>query len=83
MQNTVLCGDVCEVAKTLTDNSICLVLCSPPYANQRSKWYPSVNEKDYPAWTVRWLEALRSKLTADANILIIIRARLAWHQFGF
>ena len=74
MENEILCGDIMEIAPTLPDNSIRLVLTSPPYANQRQDWYPSIPEKEYPSWTTSWLAALRPKLLPDANILIIIRA---------
>ena len=74
MENEILCGDIIEIAPTLPDASIRLILTSPPYAAQREQWYTSVSEKDYPAWTVQWLESLRPKLVTDANILIVIRA---------
>ena len=62
INDTILHGDVLDIAPTLPDNSIRLVLCSPPYAKQRQQWYPSVPETEYPSWTVQSLEALRPKL---------------------
>ena len=74
MENAILHGDVLDVAPTLPDNSIRLILCSSPYANQREQWYFSIPETDYLSWTTRWMESLRPKLLPDANILIIIRS---------
>jgi len=76
MENELLHGDVCEIAKTLPDNSIRLVLTSPPYARQRDKCYHSIPESEYPSWTVRWLAALRSNLnptypTCCRNLLLL------------
>ena len=48
--DAIICGDALSLLPTLQDRSINLVVTSPPYANQRRDHYPSVREKDYPAW---------------------------------
>jgi site-specific DNA-methyltransferase (adenine-specific) len=72
-KNSIIHGDLFDQISTLPDASINAVVTSPPYANQRVKQYGGISEEDYPEWTVRWMEALRSKLTADGNIAIVIR----------
>lgn len=72
--NQVVHGDAVEVLQYCPDDSIRACITSPPYANQRQHFYPSISESDYPAWTVHWLEALRPKLKNDGSILIIHRA---------
>ncbi|MBQ8912227.1 MAG: site-specific DNA-methyltransferase, partial [Clostridia bacterium] len=50
--NSFLCGDCTEVLKTLDENSIDLVVTSPPYADQRD--YGASDTKiiadDYVEW---------------------------------
>lgn len=79
----VLEGDCCEVLKTLEDNSVDLVVTSPPYANQRSGdsstgavLYKGISEKDFPAWTVKWMQALKPKLKEQGSVFIVIRPHL-------
>src|SRR5271165_3586769 len=64
--NQVVHGDAVEVLQYCPDDSIRACITSPPYANQRQHFYPSISESDYPAWTVHWLEALRPKLPTGA-----------------
>ena len=54
----VLHGDCLDVIPTLVDESISLVVTSPPYAQQRSGHYEGVSEEDYPDFTVQWMTAL-------------------------
>lgn len=48
--NTIVHSDCIEYMKSLPDSCIDLVVTSPPYAEQRSKTYGGINEKDYPEW---------------------------------
>ena len=43
--------DCFDGIKQLEDNSISLVITSPPYAMQRKYQYGGIHEKDYPQWT--------------------------------
>lgn len=71
--NQIIQGDAATVLAQIPDNSIRACITSPPYAQQR-KLYDGVSEADYPDWTVKWMEALRTKLTPDGNVLIVIRS---------
>ena len=51
----------------LPDGSVGLVVTSPPYAEQRKGHYGGVPESVYPEFTVRWMEAVRPKLTGDGS----------------
>lgn len=73
----VLSGDCCDLIPTLEDESVQLVVTSPPYAEQRKNQYKSVSEKDYPAWTVEWMGLLWDKLTSDGSVLIVIRPHIS------
>ena len=49
--NRVYCVDCREAIKQLKDDSVQLVVTSPPYALQRKKQYDSVSPDAYPAFT--------------------------------
>lgn len=72
----VACGDCLDLIPTLDDESVQLVLTSPPYAEQRKGQYRSVSEADYPSWTVKWMGLLWDKLTPDGSVLIVIRPHI-------
>jgi len=46
----VLVGDCLEVLRYLPDESVALILTSPPYAQQRAKTYGGIAPDDYVAW---------------------------------
>jgi site-specific DNA-methyltransferase (adenine-specific)/site-specific DNA-methyltransferase (cytosine-N4-specific) len=73
---TIICGDALALIPTLPDRSVQLVLTSPPYAMQRRRQYGGIPEKDYPAWMVAIMAALRLKLTADGSVLLVIRSHV-------
>lgn len=60
----------------LPDQSINLVVTSPPYAEQRKHQYGGIPEKEYPDWTVAWCSLLKPKLAPDASVCIVIRTIL-------
>lgn len=74
--NRVAEGDCLNLIPTLPDNSINVVVTSPPYAEQRNDHYPGVPEEQYPEFTVRWMSALRDKLADDGSVFIVIRPDL-------
>ena len=75
--NSIYHGDCIELAKDLLDQSLAAVVCSPPYAMQRHYIYGGISEQEYPAWTVRWMQALQPKLKLDGSILIVIRPHIS------
>lgn len=48
--NKIYCMDCLDGLKLLKDNSIDLIVTSPPYADKRKKCYDTVSEKDYVFW---------------------------------
>lgn len=75
-ENKTYCIDCFEGIKMLADNSVSLVITSPPYAMQRKIYYGGICEKNYPQWTVDWLELLKPKLKDDASVCINIRPHI-------
>jgi len=72
----VICGDCVDLIPAFDDGSVNLVLCSPPFADQRRGQYTGISERSYPAWTVKWMELLWDKLTDDGSVLIVIRPHI-------
>ena len=70
--NTVTNGNCIELLDRLPDDSVSLMLCSPPYAEQRKGRYPGVSAENCPEWTVAWMSKLWPKLTSDGSVLIVI-----------
>lgn len=94
---TVHNGDVIDMLSHLEPASIDAVVTSPPYAMQRASTYGGVPEKDYPDWTVAWMDALKPVLKDDGSVIInisphvkngelsdyVLRARLALRDAGW
>lgn len=56
-----------------------LVVTSPPYAQQRAQQYGGIPEKDYPAWTVKWMQTVRPLLKPSGSVAIVIRPHIHKH----
>lgn len=69
---TVYNADVLDALPSLPDGSIDAVVTSPPYAMQRASTYGGVPEKDYPDWTVAWMNALKPALTERGSVMLNI-----------
>lgn len=69
-------GDCRELIWALPDQSIDLCVTSPPYAEQRKGFYPSVPEDEYTEFTLEWMTALKSKLAKNGSVLINIDAHV-------
>ena len=69
-------GDCVDVLKTLPDSSVDSVVTSPPYAMQRKSTYGGVPEKDYPEWTVAWMQEVWRVLKDDGSVIINIRPHI-------
>ena len=74
--NRIVCGDALALIPTLPSRTVALALFSPPYAMQRRRQYGGVPEKDYPAWMVSVMAALRPKLSDDGSVLLVIRSHV-------
>lgn len=64
------CGDALELLAQLPDNSINLVLTSPPFALQRQKDYGNTSQGDYVAWLAQFAQQVYEKLTPDGSFVV-------------
>lgn len=64
------CGDAFEIVPELDDGSIALVATDPPYNVTSEGWDNIGTDKEYLAFTERWLESVRSKLADDYYLVL-------------
>lgn len=63
-------GDSLELMKHLPDNSINLILTSPPFALTRQKEYGNKQEKDYIDWFMQFSKEFYRLLTDKGSLVI-------------
>ena len=71
-----LVGDCAKVLKTIPDNSIDLVVTSPPYADSRKKIYGGVQPKDYVDWFLPIADELHRVLSPTGTFILNIKERV-------
>lgn len=67
-----ICGDSLELIEKLDNNSISLVMTSPPFALQRKKEYGNEEQEDYVNWLCTFGEKVFSKIKEDGSLVIDI-----------
>lgn len=65
-----LVGDSLELLKTLDDDSINLVMTSPPFALLRQKSYGNLEQEEYVSWLCSFGKLVYKKLAADGSFVI-------------
>jgi DNA modification methylase len=63
-------GDSRKLLCELPDDSISLVLTSPPFALQRQKEYGNKDQYEYIEWLMEFCEIVRRKLTPDGSFVL-------------
>ena len=63
-------GDSLEVLSTLNDNSIDLIITSPPFSLQRHKSYGEIGQAEYVDWLLQFGEKAYSKLKTTGSFVI-------------
>lgn len=76
MLNTIIQGDCLQTLDLIDKNSVDLIFTSPPYAQQRKKYYNSIIEEEYPEWMLGWMNKSLPLLKPKASILIVIRTNI-------
>ncbi len=67
---TCLVGDSLQLLKELDDNSINLVITSPPFALLRQKSYGNKEQSEYVSWLCSFGEIVYRKLRDDGSFVI-------------
>jgi len=63
-------ADSLEMLSQLPDNSVNLVMTSPPFALQRQKEYGNKDESEYIYWLAQFAQLVHKKLTPDGSFVI-------------
>ena len=67
-----ICGDSLELLEELDDNSINLIVTSPPFALQRKKEYGNKEQEEYVNWLCSFAQKAYSKLKDNGSFVIDI-----------
>ncbi len=63
-------GDSLEIMKTIPDNSLNLILTSPPFALTRQKEYGNKQEQDYVDWFLQFSRQFHRLLKPDGSLVV-------------
>lgn len=64
------CGDSLELLSKFTDDSINLVMTSPPFALLRKKEYGNKEQHEYIEWLSEFAKVVLKKLTSDGSFVL-------------
>ena len=67
-----ICGDSLDLLNTLNDESVDLVVTSPPFALQRKKEYGNCEQDEYVQWLVSFAKIVYKKLKKTGSFVIDI-----------
>lgn len=71
----ILLGDSREVLKTIDDNTIDLIVTSPPYADRRKDTYGGIDPKEYVNWFLPISEQLLRVLKPTGTFILNIKEK--------
>jgi hypothetical protein len=64
------CGDSLQLLAQLPDNSVNLVMTSPPFALQRQKEYGNKEQHEYIDWLIEFAALVHAKLRPDGSFVL-------------
>lgn len=71
----ILLGDSREVLKTIDDNSIDLIVTSPPYADRRKLTYGGIDPEEYVEWFLPFSKQLLRVLKPTGTLILNIKEK--------
>lgn len=71
-KGAAFCGDSLDLLAALPDNSINLVMTSPPFALLRKKAYGNESQADYVDWLAQFAALVKRKLRDDGSFVVDI-----------
>jgi site-specific DNA-methyltransferase (adenine-specific)/site-specific DNA-methyltransferase (cytosine-N4-specific) len=72
----ILLGDCLKKLKELEDNSVQLIVTSPPYADQRAKTYGGIHPDKYVEWFLPISKELLRVLKPDGTFILNIKEKV-------
>lgn len=76
IKTDLLFGDAKEMLKELEDNSVDLIITSPPYADARKKMYGGIHPDAYVDWFLPISEELLRVLNPKGTFILNIKERV-------
>src|SRR6059058_240589 len=76
-KNTVNLGDCYHILKMLPDNSIDLIITSPPYAERRKTTYGGIKEELYVAWFKPIAQEIKRVMKPSGSFFLNIKTHTA------
>lgn len=73
---TIHCGDCLEEMKKMEDNSIDLIITSPPYADQRKNTYGGIKVDDYVEWFIPRAKEMLRILKPSGSFVLNIKEKV-------
>ena len=83
LKNKIIYGDCLEKLKDRSifpDDSIDLIVTSPPYADKRANNYPTISSKDYVIWFLKISEELKRILKPRGSFILNIKEHVVDFQ---
>jgi DNA modification methylase len=74
--NRIICGDSLEVLRRMPEQSVNLIVTSPPYADQRKKTYGGVHPDKYVEWFLPIAAELKRVLADDGTFILNIKEKV-------
>lgn len=75
VKNKIICGDCFDVLKNIPDNSIDLIVTSPPYADNRKNTYGGVPADKYVEWFLPKTSELYRVLKPSGTFILNIKEK--------
>lgn len=75
IQAEILLGDCLSILKDIQDDSIDLIITSPPYADKRVKTYGGIKPEDYVNWFIPIATELRRVLSPAGTFILNIKEK--------
>jgi len=75
IKDQIILGDCLEVLKQLSDNSVNLIMTSPPYADSRRSTYGGVHPDQYVEWFLPISSELKRVLRDDGTFILNIKEK--------
>jgi site-specific DNA-methyltransferase (adenine-specific)/site-specific DNA-methyltransferase (cytosine-N4-specific) len=76
IQTNILKGDANVILKNIEDNSIDLIITSPPYADQRKKTYGGIKTDEYVEWFLPISQELLRVLKPSGTFILNIKEKV-------
>ncbi len=76
IKTNILLGDSKDVLKTLADNTVDLIVTSPPYADQRKNTYGGIHPDKYVEWFLPISEQLLRVLKPTGTFILNIKEKV-------